>query len=48
MKRSEVIKTLLDSYYFQHGRSAKDHVIEKAYKIIEAFEKEESNKQTKS
>jgi len=48
MKRSEVIKELLDSYYFQHGRSANNTVIKKANKIIKAFEKAEALETIKS
>lgn len=42
MKRSEVVKELLDSYYFQHGSRVDRRTIEKAKKIIQTFEKEES------
>lgn len=42
MKRSEVVKELLDSYRFQHGKRVDWKVIEKTRKIIQTFEKEEA------
>lgn len=42
MKRSEVVKELLDSYYFQYGKRVNKNVIEKTRKIITYFEKEEN------
>jgi hypothetical protein len=41
MKKSEVIKTLLASYYFQEGSCSNDRVVSKALKIIETFEQDE-------
>jgi hypothetical protein len=39
MKRSEVIKELLSSYYFQHGKRSDNNLLRKANKMIEQFEK---------
>jgi hypothetical protein len=41
MKKSEAVKELLDSYYFQWGKRSDNVVIRKARKMIEKFEKEE-------
>lgn len=43
MKKSEVIKELLESYYFQNGKSANKRVTEKAEKMIKTFKREENN-----
>jgi hypothetical protein len=42
MKRSEVIKELLESYHFQHGKRTNKEVVEKARKLIKSFGKEET------
>ena len=42
MKRSEVVKELLDSYYFQYGKRVDERVTDKAKRIIRVFEKEET------
>lgn len=43
MKQSEAIKELLSAYHFQHGRSASNTVVEKAYKVIKMLEKRENS-----
>jgi hypothetical protein len=44
MKRSEVIKELLSSYYFQNGERVDNKVIKKARNMINQFKKEENYK----
>lgn len=41
MKKSEVIKEMMDSYYFQYGKRANIRVIIKATRIMESFKREE-------
>ena len=41
MKRSEVMKNLIDSYILQHGNKTDRRVLEKARKIKNKFDKEE-------
>lgn len=42
MKRSEVMKELLNSYYFQHGKRVDNKVIQRTRNIINQYEKEEN------
>lgn len=42
MKRSEAIKTILSSYYFQYGKHVNKKVIKKVEKLISTLEKEEN------
>jgi|LakMenE18May11ns_1017448.scaffolds.fasta_scaffold9618454_2 hypothetical protein len=44
MKRSEVIKELLSSYYFQNGKRTNRDIVKKANKIIKTFEEAEKIK----
>ena len=44
MKRSEVVKELLNSYYFQNGKRVNREIIQKANKIIIYFQNEELKK----
>lgn len=46
MKQSEVIKELLNSYYFQHGKRFDRKVVNKARRIIKKFETEENGGET--
>lgn len=47
MKKSEVIKELLDSYSFQWGKRANLVVARKANRILESFKKEEEKLEVK-